>query len=432
MGPLSRQTPLTPTLWALVDCESFYCSCERIFRPDLKGKPIAVLSNNDGCLVAMSPETKALGFQMGEPFFKESKRLEKAGVTVFSSNYALYGDISRRVMSSLESVVPDIRPYSIDEAFIPLSPALALKAEELGWEFLRKALTWVGVPTRVGLGPTRTMAKLANHWAKKKGRVFQLRVGDPEYLAILAETPAVNVWGVGRRLSQKLKNQGVDTALELSRLSQATAKRLLTVKGLKTVLELNGIQAIDDDLEPAPFKSLVSSRSFGSKVKDIGSLMESLAGHAATLGARLRAEGLVTPALSVFIGTAHYIDEPFHTGATVELPSLTNYTPTLIKAVRGALERCFRSGFAYARAGVMVYDLKPDSCLTERDLWAPSTVSPEKPGLMAALDRINRQYGRGTIKFSSQGAKNAPWRTRFDRLSKASTTAWEALPVVRA
>jgi DNA polymerase V len=425
-----NHNPVSAKLWALVDCNTFYCSCERLFRPDLVDKPVAVLSNNDGCLVAMSPETKALGFKMGEPYFKRAESLKTAGVAVFSSNYALYGDISRRVMSCLRSVTPDIRQYSIDEAFIPLSPAMASRAEEVGWEMCRKTRAWVGVPTRVGLGPTRTIAKLANLWAKKKSRVFQLEANTAEYEDILAQTPVGDIWGIGRRLALKLESVAVKTALDLSRLHLAEAKRLLTVKGLKTVMELNGTQAIEDDLYPTPPKSLVSSRSFGTKVIEPGPLMEALIYHCETVGARLREEGLLTPALSVFIGTAHYIDRPFNAGATAQLPDPTNYTPTLIKAARQALESCYRPGFQYARAGVMVFDLRPREPET-RSLLAFPPAPEERANLMTAMDQINQKYGRAAIKFAAQGQSDAPWRMRRNRLSPISTTEWESLPIVK-
>jgi DNA polymerase V len=396
----------------------------------LVGKPVAVLSNNDGCLVAMTPETKALGFKMGDPYFQAADKLKQLGVAVFSSNYALYGDISRRVMSCLSSVVPDVRQYSIDEAFIPLNMALADQAEAVGWEMSRKTLAWVGVPTRVGVGPTRTMAKLANLWAKKKSRVFQLKVNTEEYAEILSQTPVGDVWGIGRRLSQKLEKLGIKTAMDLSRLHPAEAKRLLTVKGLKTVLELNGSQVIDDDLDPGPPKSLVASRSFGVKVSDPETLMEALAGHCETVGARLRAESSLTPVLSVFVAASHYADKPISVGAEVRLSSPTNYTPTLIKAARRALENCYRPGFQYARAGVMVFDLQPEVGQTLSLLDSSPPVGEGR--LMAAMDQINQQYGRKTIRFAAQGRLDAPWRMRRERLSPVSTTDWPGIPVVKA
>jgi DNA polymerase V len=273
------------------------------------------------------------------------------------------------------------------------------------------------------------LAKLANRWAKKMGRVFRVEGGEAGR-EILAATPAADVWGIGRGLDRKLAALGVRTAWDLSRLDLAAAKKNLTVKGLKTVLELNGTQAIDDDLWPAPPKSLVSSRSFGAKISDPETLMEALASHCAAVGARLRAEKLLTPALSAFIGTAHYIDRPFQTGAAASLPAPTNHTPELIGAARRALFSCFRPGIQYARAGVMAFDLTPATPQTP-SLFPPPPYVKDQEKLMAAVDRINREYGRGAIGFSATKGQ-APWRTRRDRLSQGSTTSWAALPVAKA
>jgi DNA polymerase V len=232
----------------------------------LENKPVAVLSNNDGCIVALSPEAKALGFKGGEVFFKIDKKLEKAGVAVFSSNYSLYGDISRRVMMTMETVVPEIFQYSIDEAFVPILESESAKVCEMGWELHDRVKRWVGVPVRVGIGPTRTLAKLANHWAKKKSRVFQLTLDSPELEDILEKTNVSDIWGIGRRYSQKLEDLGIKTARALRDMELPLAKKLLTVMGQKTVLELRGSQCFVDDLNPPPRKSLVSSRSFGKKV----------------------------------------------------------------------------------------------------------------------------------------------------------------------
>jgi DNA polymerase V len=376
----------------------------------------------------MSPETKALGFTMGLPYYQQKDNLAQAGVAVFSSNYSLYGDISRRVMSSLESLVPEICQYSIDEAFIPLSESLAQDCEKIGWQFYNRVRSWVGMPVRVGLGPTRTIAKLANHWAKKKGRVYRLSPGTPEFEEILVQTAVKDVWGIGSRLSQKLQKMGIMTAADLRSMDLAAAKKLLTAKGVKTVQELNGQEAIYDDLYAEPFKSLVSSRSFGTKVVSFEPLMESLAFHCETVGTKLRLAELLTPYLSVFIGTGHYIDNPFQTGATVRLPAPTSYTPHLIQAARNALEHCYRTGFEYARAGVMAFELCADA--PEDSLW-PAEPDLSKANLMGVMDQINNLYGRGTIKFSAQGSPAAKWRMRRNKLSGISTTDWSELPLVK-
>jgi DNA polymerase V len=396
------------------------------------GKPVAVLSNNDGCIVALSPEAKVLGFKGGEVFFKTDKKLEKAGVAVFSSNYSLYGDISRRVMMTMETLVPEIFQYSIDEAFVPLSESEAVKAVEIGWELHDRVKRWVGVPVRVGLGETRTLAKLANHWAKKKSRVYLLTLGSSELENILEQTKVSDIWGIGRQHGKKLENLGIKTARSLRDMDLPLAKKVLTVMGQKTVLELRGIQCFVDDLNPLPRKTLVSSRSFGQKITKFEDLSEALATHATRAAERLRREGLLSSCLSVFIETGRYIDQPFHTGATVGLADPTNLTIDLIKAARQALEHCFKPGYPYLKAGVILYELiKTDSI--ESNLLTPLVPKEETPlKLMSAIDLINGKYGRNVIKFSAQGNSKPAWGMRQKRLSGVSTTSWEDLPTVKA
>ncbi|MDR0620615.1 MAG: Y-family DNA polymerase, partial [Deltaproteobacteria bacterium] len=285
--------PKEPELWALVDCACFYCSCERIFRPDLADRPVVVLSNNDGCVVAITPEAKALGFKRGEVFFKSQERLLEAGVAVFSSNYALYGDISRRVAMTMESLVPELVQYSIDEAFIPFRGALAAQAESVGEALLKRVGQWVGVPVRVGLGPTRTLAKLANHWAKIRGPVLKLDLGSDLLEDILEKTPVGDVWGVGYRLPGRLAKLGLKTARDLRDMDPNQAARLFSVTLERTVLELGGYQCVENDLSPVPRRTMVSSRSFAKAVTRLEDLAEALAHHCAVAGEKMRKEGLL-------------------------------------------------------------------------------------------------------------------------------------------
>ena len=278
-----------PVFWGLVDCNSFYCSCERLFRPDLKEKPVVVLSNNDGCLIALTPEAKALGFKMGEVYFQVKHRLEKFGVTAFSSNYTLYGDISNRVMRTLETLVP-IEQYSIDESFVPFYPATAIQAMDVGWAIHDRVKQWIGVPVRVGIGPTRTLAKLANLWAKKKERVFKLALGSTELEKILEATPTVDIWGIGRKQSAKLEKLGIRNARQLRDMDTDRALKLLTVTGQQTVFELRGFQCIMEDQMPVPRKTLINSRSFGRRVTRKEDLAQAVTMHCSIAGERLRRE----------------------------------------------------------------------------------------------------------------------------------------------
>ena len=299
MGSAARPPPLEvapapivrPPLWALVDCNSFYCSCERIFRPALNGKPVVVLSNNDGCLIALTPEAKALGYKMGDVYHLMQKELKRDKVAVFSSNYTLYGDVSRRVMKTLASVTPVIDQYSIDEAFVPFNKVLAANADEVGWEIHERVRKWVGVPVRVGIGGTRTLAKLANHGAKKKSRVYKLDPGSAEVEEMLGQTPTEDVWGIGRRMSEKLARMGIYNAKQLRDMDLSKAKKFLTVVGQRTVMELRGIQCVMEEL-PTPRKTMVSSRSFGRRVTKRDDIAQALTMHCTIAGERMRAAGL--------------------------------------------------------------------------------------------------------------------------------------------
>jgi DNA polymerase V len=423
------------SLWALVDCNTFYCSCERLFRPDLREKPVVVLSNNDGCVVAITPEAKALGFKGGDLYFKRESDFKKAGVTVFSSNYALYGDISRRVMQTMRTVVPHICQYSIDESFIPLDGTLASQAEEVGWALFKRVTGWVGVPVRVGIGATRTLAKLSNHWAKKISKVLHLELGSPRLAEILEATPTEDVWGIGRRRSAKLSKLGVTNARQLRDMDLSYARRLLSVTGQRTVLELRGIQCITDDLTPIQRKTLVSSRSFGCKTSSFKDVFEALATHAAIAGERLRKEKLMASGLSVFAETGYYIDAPYSCGASIDLGKPTSSTIDLIKAAREALLSCFEPNRPYAKAGVLLYEIvsEEEAAHMTGSLFSQLPEDGDKdPKLMGALDAINSKYGKNSIRILSEGRKDPSWAMKRHKLSKLSTTSWDLVPTVKA
>ncbi|MDR1080484.1 MAG: Y-family DNA polymerase [Deltaproteobacteria bacterium] len=422
-----------PELWALIDCNTFYCSCERLFRPDLAGKPVAVLSNNDGCVVAITPEAKALGFKGGDVFFKREAEYVRAGVAVFSSNYALYGDVSRRVMLAMESVTPEICQYSIDESFIPLRGADAARAVEVSQRIHDRVASWVGVPVRAGIGATRTLAKLSNHWAKKMTRVLHLELGSPRLERCLEETAPEDVWGIGRRGAAKLRAMGVDSAIKLRDMNGSKARTLLTVQGQRTVMELRGIQCMTQDLEPRPRRTLVSTRSFGARVENLSDLREAVAWHAATAAARLRREGLLAGGISVFLDTGYHSDAPFHTGASAELPGPSSSTPELASAAGAALEACYRKGPRYAKCGVMLYEIvsRREAERARGGLFRDDT-APRSDILMNAVDTINAKHGKGTIRMLSEGRQAHFWSMRRGRISPVSTTDWSGLPSVKA
>ncbi|MDR2354292.1 MAG: Y-family DNA polymerase [Deltaproteobacteria bacterium] len=439
-GP-NKNTPLKnphaakkkPSLWALVDCSCFYCSCERLFRPDLENKPVVVLSNNDGAVVAITPEAKDLGFKRGDLYFKKEKELKEANVAVFSSNYALYGDISRRVIMTMESVVPKICQYSIDEAFVPFTQTLALNAHEVGWTLHDRVKNWVGVPVRVGIGATRTLAKFANHWAKKIERVLYLPLGSQELEDLLSKTPVGDIWGIGSRSARKLERLGIDSALKLRDMDLNQVRKLLHITGQRTVMELRGYQCIEDDLAPAFRKTLVSSRSFGTKIRRLEDLEQAVANHAAIGAERLRKEGLAAMGLSVFIETSRFGDDPFQGGASVKLKSPTSSTVDLVKAAKEALHACFVEGKLYAKCGIMLYDL----CTMEEAIVMEGKLFDDEEkdrtvSLMGAIDEINQKYGKKTIRVMSESGKKSYWNLRQDNLSRISTTVFDELPVVTA
>lgn len=426
-----RLKPLPkPHMWALLDCNTFYCSCERLFRPDLNGKPVVVLSNNDGCLIALTPEAKALGFKMGDIYHLRAAELRQKKVEVFSSNYTLYGDISRRVMATLESVVPAaVEQYSIDEAFIPFDRALAVQALEVGWAMHDRVSRWVGVPVRVGLGPTKTLAKLANSWAKKINRVLWLKLNSRELEDVLNQTPVGEIWGIGRALSARLTALGLTNARQLRDMGLSQAKKLLSLVGQRTVMELRGIQCISETREVR--QTLVSSRSFGRAVTKKEDLMEALARHCTLAAARLRAEGLEAGGLSVYLRTSRHASSPFfEAGATVYLSSPTNDTSELIKSARVALDRGYRPGHCFLKGGLMLFQIQVEgqSSKTLLDLVdGPGVTRPKE--LMKSIDRINDKYGPDAIHFF-QGVPKALWHMKRDRLSGQMTTNWSELPQV--
>ncbi len=423
-----------PKLFALLDCNNFYVSCERLFRPALEGRPVVVLSNNDGCIIARSNEAKALGIAMGEPFFKCRKFIEAHQVQVFSSNYALYGDISQRVMTVLGQLEPEVEVYSIDEAFfrLPQGRAEALLAN--GRHLRETIKRQVGIPVSIGFGPTKTLAKIANRIAKKQpehGGVFVLPEGDCS--PILAGIAAGDVWGIGRQHSRKLASWGIRTALDLSKADDAWLRKQLTITGLRTAMELRGVSCHLLGESPAPRKSVTSSRSFGQPVSDLAGLREALSSYIGIAAEKLRAEGLKAGCLQVYLTTNRFREkDPQYSGSqTANLSAPTSSTTELIGIAGGLLKRLYRPGFAYQKVGVILLDLVAASRMQPR-LFAPVVKGDEK--LMAAIDRINSRWGRDTVQSAAVGLApdGAAWKGRQSRKSPAYTTSWLELPVVEA
>ena len=415
---------------ALVDCNNFYVSCERVFAPHLAGRPVVVLTNNDGCIIARSPEAKALGFAMAEPEFQARARLKRHNVGVFSSNYALYGDLSARVMATLSTFTPQIEIYSIDEAFLNLDGI----QEDVGAycqrirETVRK---WTGIPVSIGVGPTKTLAKAANKLAKKRPEfkgVLDL-THRPDKDRLLAGLDVEDVWGIGHRHAKRLKTRGVTTALGFLGMPREWVHKNMTVVGLHTWLELNGVPCISMEHTPAPKKTIISSRSFGRPVTTLEEMGEAVSRHASRAAEKLRGEGGQANAIMVFIQTNTFIEgEPqYCQTANMALVPPTSHTSEIVRRCREALERIFRPGFRYKKVGVMLSGIE-----SERSAQLSLLPSTGERGtkLMDMLDRVNAKWGRETLFLAATGTKRE-WSMRQNYRSPRYTTVWEELPTVK-
>ncbi len=458
---LKQQRRGPEQLWGLMDCNNFYASCERLFRPDLQGRPIVVLSNNDGCIVARSAEAKALGIPMGEPEFKARAFLRRHNVAVFSSNYALYGDISQRVMQVTQDIVPHMEQYSIDEAFLQFTAALQCQGAQAAQLLRERVLQWTGIAVSVGLGSTRTLAKLANHLAKKGQKtgqnlgqntglgVYAFPQGEAAQDALLAEIAVGDIWGIGRRQAAKLQSFGIYHAKALRDMPDAWLQKHLTVTGLRTALELRGISCIDVDTAPTPRHTLVSSRSFGEKVYAKDHLAEALTTFTVNAAQRLRREGLLAGGISVHIRASKHCaskqggvgEAPYNVTLPLTFAEPTDDSTLMVRKALQGLDALFKDGVAYAKAGVMLYDL--GAALHRQGSLLRSAVqegdAKRSKQLMQALDGINARYGKHTLHYAAQGlgkgveaaaqdAQPAPWRMRQKFRSPKFTTTWEDLP----
>ena len=422
---------------ALVDANNFYVSCERVFDPGLEGKPVAVLSNNDGCVISRSAECKDLGIEMGTPYYQLRNRAKALGLVFRSSNYELYGDLSARIVATLGTFTPDVEQYSIDEAFLHLSPPSGTDWEALGAEIRRRVLRWVGIPCGVGFAPTRTLAKIANHIGKKRpGGVFAMP-DDPRDL--LSELPVEEVWGVGRRLAERLRNAGVRDAWALAtRPPDFFRRHRFAVTVERTAVELRGFPATDaDSVGHDNPQSINVSRMFGQPVTELASIEEALAAHASAAAEKLRRYGAVASGANVYIqecaptGTGGWSDRnwwtPFLT-ATVTFPAPTAATPTILAALQSAASRLFVRGRRYRRAGVLLCGIEPAASAADLFNGDPSETKAAK--LSAVLDTVNAKFGRGTAFLAATGTAR-PWKMKRDMLSPCPTTRWQDILVVK-
>ena len=421
------------TLTALVDCNNFYVSCERVFQPCLENRPVVVLSNNDGCVIARSNEAKALGIAMGAPAFKMKADFRRHGVRVFSSNYTLYADMSDRVMSVLGMLTPDLEVYSQDEAFLCLDGETPAALEARARQLRDTVRQWTGIPVSIGLAPTKTLAKAANKIAKKNPeRNGVVCIDDSTDLTGLLETiPVADIWGIGRQYTKMLHHYGIRTAGDLVRLPEPWLKKRMTVNGVRLVRELTGRPCLALNTAPAPAKSLIRSRSFGRLVTDREDLAQAVSVHTHRAAEKLRQAGQVAHCLHVFLQTDPFRPLPQYMACEfVSLCPPSNSTPTLLAAALTVLRHIYRPGYGYKKAGVMLSGLTDarhrQTCIEEYLI----TDRGADEQLMAVLDRVNERYGRDTLYFAASGRDHA-WEMQRRHTSPAFTSRWQDLPVAR-
>ena len=412
---------------ALVDCNSFYVSCERLFNPKIQKKAVVVLSNNDGCVISRSREAKDLGIKMGEPYFKVKELVKKNKVEVYSSNYALYGDISRRVMKVLKTFSPKVEIYSIDEAFIDLSFIDEKGVEDYGREIRSRVLKWTGIPTSVGIASTKTLSKVANHIAKKeKAGVIYLNTNIDEKLK---KFPVEDVWGVGKQLSKFYHKNNISNAYDLKNVSNTWVKKGTNVLGAKTAMELRGIPCIDLQIDQEKRKNCCVSRSFGRKVKDLNELEESVITHCLNAAEKIRADDQIAKTITVFIRTSPFDKNRryYSNSKTIDLAIPTSNSIELIKNAVKALTDIYKYGYAYQKAGIILSGLK-DANQNDQNLLTPLLENKSKK-LMKAIDYTNTKYGRYAISIAQAGLSKG-WKMRREHSSKIDTASFDSLPKI--
>ncbi|PNG40868.1 DNA polymerase V subunit UmuC [Pseudomonas asplenii] len=415
-----------PPVFGLIDCNSFYASCERVFRPDLAKVPIVVLSNNDGCVIARSYDAKPY-VKMGEPYFQIKQKLKQHGIVPFSSNYALYGDISERVMSLIESMVPVVEVYSIDEAFVGLTGIHDL--DGLGRRIRCQVLRCTGIPVGVGIANTKTLAKLANHTAKR----LQAQTGGVVNICdpikrdwVLRNTDVAEVWGVGRRMKVHLDGMGIKTAMDLAKADPWTLRKNFSVVIEKTARELAGTSCLDLDEPDPPKQEICCSRMFGKRLKELTPIKEAVATYMMRASEKLRAQNSLCKKIRVSIRTGmfNHDEAKYANGVVVDLPYPTDDVRLLTTAAVNALDRVFRLGFSYSKAEVILLNLCQPGEYTD-DLFATSQPA-EATRVMAVLDEINGRWGRGTLRAASVPS-NPDWGMRREIMSQSFTTRLDQL-----
>ena len=415
---------------ALVDCNSFYVSCETLFNPKLRNKPVVVLSNNDGCIISRSNEAKALGIKMGEPYFKEKDVIVKNNVQVFSSNYSLYGDISRRVMRTLKRFNSNIEIYSIDEAFLDLSNFSDDEIEGVGHEIRSVVLKWTGIPTSIGIAKTKTLSKVANHIAKKKQSGIVSLIGIENIDPILEKVEINDVWGIGKQLTKFYHQNGIYNAKQLKNKSNTWIKKSSNVLSSRTAMELRGVSCIDLETTNSKRKSCVVSRSFGKRVENFQELKEAIVSYALNASEKIRSESLVTKSITVFVRTSPFQNRYgfYSNSKTIDFPIATNNSIEIVKAALNALENIFKNGYRYQKAGVMLSHLSEST--NNKNLFSSERDEKIK-NLMKSIDNTNYRYGRSTLSLASAGV-HKKWNSKRQHYSKIDTSDFHCLPTIKA
>lgn len=422
--------------YALIDGNCFYCSCERVFMPALKGQPLVVLSNNDGCAIARTDEAKALGIKMGVPWFQIRHFAESHGLMALSANFALYGDMSDRMMTVIGRFSPVQEVYSIDESFLDLTGIrddLTLYGQRIRQEVLRDT----GIPTCVGMGPTKTLAKLANHIAKKQagwdGVCDLSALSRHELARRMSEIEVREVWGVGRQISKRLNEMGIYTVLDLAKLDPERARYEFSIVLGKTVQELRGMPRIELDEVTEPKKQIISSRSFGLPVTALPQLENALSEFIAIACNKLRRQDSVASTMQIFIRTSPFRKEKQYGNCrTVNVPVASSDSLAFTKVALRALQQIFRPGYNYAKAGVMLMDIEPAEAI-QQELFPNDEEVDRRADLMTTLDAINARFGRGSLKTGSIGFHEKDnWYMRQERKTQGYTTNWNEVLTVRA
>lgn len=419
----------SPPVYALVDCNNFYASCERVFNPRLNGQPVVVLSNNDGCVVARSNEAKALGIGMGAPEFMVRPIIRAHHVQVFSSNYALYGDMSQRVMETLHQFCPDLEIYSIDEAFLSLAGFRSRNLSQYAGTIRSTVKRWTGLPVSIGIAETKTLSKIAGSIAKNSADGVCNLLAYPDRDTLLGQTAVSDVWGIGKAHTRFLHQHGIKTALQLRQADDQFIRKHMGIVGLRLVMELRGVSCFELEQCPPPKKGITCARSFGKSITRLQEMEEAVSNYITRAAEKLRAEQLAVTNLSVFLHTNQFKDvAQYSNSLTLTLPVATDVTHELITAGLHAIRKIWRDGFAYKKAGVMFVGLVPVNQV-QGDFFDGKDRTRSKK-LMAALDSLNGRFGSGTLQYASSGIAKE-WKANFNRRSPAFTTNWDELPVVR-